>query len=129
MIDFQDIIDMVQKKLQGWKAKLLSQADRTTLISSVLLAMPLYTFSCFRILDIVCSKFAAITSVFWWGHDLGTRKLHLISWDKICQPKCMGELGLKKFTLALWCFSHCMEIDLESETSVENSYFYLEITS
>lgn len=61
---------MVQKKLQGWKAKLLSQADRTTLISSVLLAMPLYTFSCFRILDIVCSKFAAITRAFWWDMTL-----------------------------------------------------------
>ena len=40
--DFQDIIYKVQGKLQGWKAKLFSQAGRTTLISSVLQAIPLY---------------------------------------------------------------------------------------
>ena len=47
--DFQDIVDKVQGKFQGWKAKLLSQAGRTTLIASVLQAMPLYVFSCFKV--------------------------------------------------------------------------------
>ena len=34
--DFQYLVEKLQSKLQGWKAKLLSQAGRTTLISSVL---------------------------------------------------------------------------------------------
>ena len=84
---------------KGGKAKLLSQAGRTTLISSVLQAMPLYTFSCLRIPKTICNKLDAITRAFCWGHELGDRKLHLINWDKICQPKCKGGLGLKKFSL------------------------------
>lgn len=63
--DFQDIIDRVQSKLQGWKAKLLSQAGRNTLISSFLQAMPLYTFSCLRIPKTICNKLDAITRAFW----------------------------------------------------------------
>ena len=97
--DFQDIIDRVQGKLQGWKAKLLSQAGRATLIASVLQAMPLYSFSCLKTPETTCNKLNAITRAFWWGHDLGDRKLHLVNWDKICQPKCKEGLGLKKFSL------------------------------
>ena len=62
--DFQDLIDRVQAKLQGWKAKLLSQAGISTLISSVLQSMPLYSFSCFRIPEAVCNKLNAITRAF-----------------------------------------------------------------
>ena len=54
--DFQDIVDKVQGKFQGWKAKLLSQAGRTTLIASVLQAMPLYVFSCFKVPEATCKK-------------------------------------------------------------------------
>lgn len=69
--DFQDIIDKVQGKLQGWKAKLLSQAGRTTLISFMLQAMPLYMFYYFKIPKAVCNKLDAITKSFWWGHEIG----------------------------------------------------------
>ena len=33
------------------------------------------------------------------GHNPGERKLHLINWDTICQPKARGGLGLKKSSL------------------------------
>ena len=65
--DFQFLVDKLQSKLQGWKAKLLSQAGRTTLISSTLQSLPLYTFSCFKV---ICNKMDAISRAFWWGHEL-----------------------------------------------------------
>ena len=58
--DFQFLIEKLNSKLQGWKAKLLSQAGRTTLISSVLQSLPPYTFSCFRVSEQVCNKMDAI---------------------------------------------------------------------
>ena len=97
VVDFQDHIDRVQTKLQGWKDKLLFQASRTTLIASILQAMPLYTFSYFKVPKTVCNKLDAITRAFWWGHNPRVRKLHLVKWITICQPKSMDGLGLKKF--------------------------------
>lgn len=40
---FQGLLDRVQTRLDGWKAKLLSVAGRVTLAKSVLNAIPLYT--------------------------------------------------------------------------------------
>jgi len=77
--DFQFFIEKFQSKLQGWKARLLLQAGRTTLISSVLQSLPLYTFSCFRVPEQVCNKMDAIVRAFWWGHGQGEKKLHLIN--------------------------------------------------
>ena len=95
--DFNFLIDKLQTKLQGWKMNLLSQASRTTLIAFVLQSLPLYSFSCLKIPNSVYSKMDSIIRAFWWGHEHGEKKLHLINWDKICQPKKMDGLGIKKF--------------------------------
>ena len=97
--DFQFLVDKMHSKLQGQKAKLLSQASRTTLISSTLQSMPLYTFSCFKVPESICNKMDAIFRAFWWGYDPNTRKMHLLNWDKICRPRREGGLGLKKFSM------------------------------
>ena len=99
MCDFQDLVDKVQNKLKRWKARLLSQARRAALISSVLQSLPLYTFSCFKVLDSVCKKLDTIVRSFWWGHEPGTRKLHLINWGTLYKPKRLGGLGFKNFNL------------------------------
>ena len=95
--DFQFLIDKLISKLQGWKARLLSQAGRTTLIKSILQSLPLYTFSCFKVPEYVCTKMDSIVRAFWWGHEPGERKLHMLNWDKICHPRRYGGLGFKKF--------------------------------
>ena len=97
--DFHYMVDKLSSKLQRWKAKLLSQAGRTTLIHSVVQSLPLYTFSCFRVPESICNKLDPITRSFWWGHDQGVRKLHLLNWNRVCQPRNRGGLGLKKFSL------------------------------
>lgn len=55
IVDFQFLVDRINSNFQCWKAKLLSQAGTTTLISSVLQSMPLYTFSCFRVPETICN--------------------------------------------------------------------------
>lgn len=34
---------------------------------------------------------------FWWGHEQEERKLHLLSWDKVSQPKRFEGQGLNNF--------------------------------
>lgn len=99
IVDFQLLVDRLNSKLQGWKAKLLSQASRTTLISFVLQSVPFYVFSCFRVPETICNKMDSFSRSFWWGHELEVRKVHLLNWDEICKPKSKGGLGLKKFSL------------------------------
>ena len=41
--------EKVQRKLQGWKEKLLSQAGREVLIKSVIQAIPTYIKICFKL--------------------------------------------------------------------------------
>ena len=61
--------------------------------------MPMYIFTCFKVPEAICNKMDAISRAFWWGHDLGEKKMHLVSWDKVCKPKREGGLGLRKFGL------------------------------
>ena len=63
--DFQDLINKITNKLQGWKAKLLSQAGRFTLINSV--SIQCQSTSQFLKLQILCKKLDSIIHAFWWG--------------------------------------------------------------
>ena len=77
--------------------KTLSQAGRTTLISSVAVAMPSYQASSLLLPKKVCDKLDSLNRNFWWGFS-GEKKhgLYLKSWDSICSPKALGGLGIKK---------------------------------
>ena len=97
--DFQFLADKLHSKLEGWKANLLSQARRTTLINSVLQTLPLYTFSCFKVFETICRRMDSIVRAFWWGHAHGVKKLHSLKWSKICCPKSWGGLGIRRFSL------------------------------
>ena len=74
--DFQFLVDKLQSKFEGWKANLLSQAGRTTLINSVLQTLPLYTFSCFKVPETIFRRMDSIVRAFWWGHAHVVKKLH-----------------------------------------------------
>lgn len=99
MADFHFLVDKMHSKLQGWKAKLLSQAARSTLISSTLQSMPLYSFSCFKVPESICNKMDAISRAFSWRHYPNIRKMHLLSQDKICRSRWEEGLGLKNFSM------------------------------
>ena len=77
--------------------KTLCQAGRTTLISSVAVAMPSYQASSLLLPKKVCDKLDSLNRNFWWGFS-GEKKhgLYLKSWDSICSPKALGGLGIKK---------------------------------
>jgi hypothetical protein len=52
---FQGIIDKVLCRIEGWRAKTLSQAGRLVLIKSVAATLPSYAMSSF-LLPISCCK-------------------------------------------------------------------------
>lgn len=93
---FSDLKERIFAKLAGWKAHLLSQAARTTLIKSVANAIPSYVMSLFLLPKTFCAEINSGLKNFWWGFPLEKKKnLSLLSWSSICQPKAFGGLGIR----------------------------------
>jgi hypothetical protein len=76
------------------KAKLLSPAGRVVLIQSVTSAIPAYYMQNVALPIRICTKLDKINRDFLWGSTDERKKMHMVSWDKVCRPKDLGGLGL-----------------------------------
>ncbi|KAH9671615.1 putative ribonuclease H protein [Citrus sinensis] len=92
---YQGILDKVQQRLSGWNAKHLSLAGRITLVQSVIQALPVYAMQSTKITVSVLTKIEQSCKHFIWSGNADQRKLNLIRWDTLYQPKSCGSLGLK----------------------------------
>ncbi|WVZ96489.1 hypothetical protein U9M48_042121 [Paspalum notatum var. saurae] len=81
--DWKHIEDRFEKKLRGWKGKLLSVGGRLVLINPVLSSLPL--------------------SRFYWQNDEHKKKYRLLKWTTLCQPKDMGGLGIQNLDIQSKC--------------------------
>jgi hypothetical protein len=87
----------VKSKVDGWKAKTLSQAGRLVLNKSVAAAIPSYAMSTFLLPKKICSQLDKVFKNLWWGFPPSkTRNLSLKSWNSICTPKALGGLGMRR---------------------------------
>ena len=84
------------KEIQGWKEKLLSIAGREILIKVVIQAIPIYTMSCFKILKCLIKVLEVLIRKFWWGYNDATKKVHWVSWERLCEAKELGGMGFKE---------------------------------
>ncbi|KAJ9561194.1 hypothetical protein OSB04_006354 [Centaurea solstitialis] len=91
---WRQVVEKFNKKLASWKANSMSMGGRLTLINSVLTAMPLYTFSLFKVPQGVLKVLESCRRRFFWGHNVGDKKICWISWNQILQPKSNGGLGI-----------------------------------
>ncbi|WVZ53763.1 hypothetical protein U9M48_004664, partial [Paspalum notatum var. saurae] len=107
--DWRHIEERFEKRLIGWKGKLLSVGGRLVLINSVLSSLPMFMLSFFAIPK---------------GHK---KKYHLIKWDQIRQPKEQGGLKIidleaqNKCLLSKWLFKLANE-DGIWQTILRNKY-------
>ena len=96
--------ERVWKKLQGWKEKLLSILGRAVLIKAVIQVIPTYTMSCFKLPKGLIKELEVLIRKFWWGYNDDSRKVHWVSWERLCDAKEVGGMGfkeIKKFNKAL----------------------------
>nr|KYP61054.1 Retrovirus-related Pol polyprotein LINE-1 [Cajanus cajan] len=92
---YQSIIDKVNNRLSGWKAKNLSFAGRITLTKSVLEALPSYIMQTVSLPKTVCDALEKSSRGFLWGDNSEHHRPHAINWNTICLPKSHGGLGLR----------------------------------
>lgn len=93
--DFSDLLDKVGGKLTGWSSMNLSKAGRSTLIMSVVMATPIVAMSYCGVTAAVLDSIEKMYRDFLWGDTAEHRRLHLVSWEKICKRKEEGGLGFR----------------------------------
>ena len=96
MTSFIEFKDRIFAKITSWKARLLSQAARTSLVKSMANAIPTYIMSLFLLPKALCSAINSRLRKFWWDFPQDKKHcLSLLSWDNICRPKSLGGLGIR----------------------------------
>jgi hypothetical protein len=64
MKEFKHIIDRVEKRLQDWKLKFLSQVGKEVLLKAVVQAIPTYSMSVFFMPKALCSNINSLMQKF-----------------------------------------------------------------
>ncbi|XP_039136364.1 uncharacterized protein LOC120273726 [Dioscorea cayenensis subsp. rotundata] len=103
--DWECLITKVRGRLASWKSSYLSIGGRLTLVNSVLLVVPTYWMSLFRLPKWVIKAIDRIRRDFLWsGPDIDHPGCRLVAWNNICRAKEQGGWGilaLSSFNLAL----------------------------
>jgi hypothetical protein len=94
---FKYITDRSRGKVTGWKGQGLPMAEKEILVKSVLQAVGTYPMGCFQLTKGQCGELIAVASRFWWGDSENKRKLHWISWQRMCTTKCSGSMGFRDY--------------------------------
>ncbi|XP_013731064.2 uncharacterized protein LOC106434754 [Brassica napus] len=96
--------DRTQNRLEAWYIRNLSQGGKEVLIKSTASAIPSFAMASFRLPKTLLKKLASIMANFWWSSDPNQRKIHWVSWEKLCLPKNLGGMGFRE----LECFNQAM---------------------
>ncbi|XP_024195608.1 uncharacterized protein LOC112198716 [Rosa chinensis] len=93
---YDSLFDKVQSRLSSWKSKVLSMAGRLTLLQSVTYSIPIYAMQTAKLPVSLCDRIDKLNRDFLWGDSNENKKVHLVGWETVCQPKKLGGLGIKK---------------------------------
>lgn len=95
-IKFLDpLILKFKNKLESWDFDHLSIAGKLVLLKACLDSIPVFWFSLFFIPQTVILTLEKLRRKFLWGtNSNGASKFHLLKWDKVCQGKKEGGLGI-----------------------------------
>lgn len=91
------IYDRLKDRLSCWFVKLLSQGGKEVLIKAVAMAMSVYAMSCFKLTKKSCENLTKAMANFWWNALKHKRKIHWLSWTKLCLAKEQGVWALKTY--------------------------------
>ena len=97
--------ERICNRLNGWNKKMLSRAGKEVLFKSIIQAISTFVISVFLLPSTLCDEIEKMMNSFWWGRNCPKkREICWTSWNKLCQNKCMGDMGfrmLRKFNTAL----------------------------
>ncbi|XP_042965908.1 uncharacterized protein LOC122299590 [Carya illinoinensis] len=94
---FEDLMNRIRDRLEGWQNRLLSAGARLLLLRHVVSSIPVHLLSVLHTPKKVVSSLNRIMSNFFWGISNGKQKRKWVAWKKVCMPTKEGGLGLRKF--------------------------------
>jgi hypothetical protein len=68
--------DRVWNRIQGWKEKFMSWAEKEVLIKAIAQAIPAFAMGCFDITKTLCDQISAMICRYWWNQQEGKHKIH-----------------------------------------------------
>lgn len=77
------LIERGEKKLAGWKNRLLSQRGRLILLRHVLSSMPIHLLSVLHLPKAILRKLNSQFASFFWGKQGGKKKWMWRAWKKL----------------------------------------------
>ena len=96
--------ERVDKRLQGWHMKTLSNAGREILLKAVIQSIPTYVTNCFELPKQLCNEIHQSMARFWSGGNEKERKIHWMSWERLCTSKAEGGMGFRNLHSLTWHF-------------------------
>ncbi|KAA3486788.1 reverse transcriptase [Gossypium australe] len=77
---FQNLVDRIASKIDGWSTRFLSQGGKEIFIKAVLQAIPTYAMSVFLFPKALCEMIESKLARFWWQKGAGKRGIHWCQW-------------------------------------------------
>jgi len=93
--DWIPLVEKNSKKLDTWKAGLMSIAVRSTLTSSSLNNSLIYHMSIYLLPKTIINNLDKARRSFFWQGGRTKKKYHLVKWVKVCKSKKKGGIGIK----------------------------------
>lgn len=97
--NFQPIMDRFGKRCNDWSEKFMSYAAKEVHVKSIVQALPCFTLGVFLLSKGFCDKYEKMIRDFWWGDEIGYRKVHWMSWENMTKPKRVGGIGFRDMHL------------------------------
>lgn len=92
---FAYIKGRILKRLKSYKESFLNSAGLEVLVKAVLMVLPSYAMSCFRLPKTLTKQLSAEIAKFWWGSKEGECKIHWVNWKKLSRCKGKGGMGFR----------------------------------
>nr|GEX00272.1 reverse transcriptase domain-containing protein [Tanacetum cinerariifolium] len=92
--NWDPVIQKFSSRLSTWKAQLLSNGGRLTLLTSVLGSLPLYFMSLYMASVSIYNKLESMRNQFFLSGESGEKKIAGVKWKKCLASKKMGGLGI-----------------------------------
>lgn len=86
---YAHLLEKIKKRLSSWKASQLSLAGRATLVQSVTSTIATYTMQSTKLPASVSKEIDSLNRKFLWGSTDEKKKIALVKWDVLCQPKSL----------------------------------------